>query len=208
MAEPVGAADGSGSRRPWRLFAALDIPAAWQRYLAARARALAERAPGAARWVAPDLMHLTVVFLGEQPHERLAAIQAALDAASTQVPPFELSLGGPGQFGGATPRVIWWEAWARPPRLPDLHRKLCDALEQQQIPFDTKPMVAHITLGRAARRALPMAGRSLGEALSSLAVPPVPSPCAVRHVTLYRSELGSAGPRYTVLSHHRLGDAP
>ena len=56
-----------------RLFVAVELPDAWRAYLAARMAELERLAPGYARWVAPELLHLTVLFLGEQPPARLAS---------------------------------------------------------------------------------------------------------------------------------------
>src|SRR3954454_11168834 len=92
-----------------RLFVAISLPDAWRRYLADHQQTLERLAPGYARWVAPDLLHLTLVFLGEQPADVLPGVQEAIAAAVANQAGFPLSLGRLGHFGGAAPRVLWVE---------------------------------------------------------------------------------------------------
>jgi 2'-5' RNA ligase len=201
-------ATGSGpAERParLRLFVAIALPDAWRRYLAGREEALERLAPGYTRWVAPDLLHLTLVFLGELPASTLPAAQNAIRNASTGQAAFPLSLGRLGHFGGAVPRVLWIEARAPGPALDALHRALCAALAARAVPFDAKPLVPHLTLGRARRDATPAVGRALAARLPSLAAPPPPAPFAVEAIHLMQSELASRGPRYTSLGEYRLG---
>ncbi|HLH25092.1 MAG TPA: RNA 2',3'-cyclic phosphodiesterase [Chloroflexota bacterium] len=187
-----------------RLFVAITLPEAWRRYLAGREQALERLAPGYARWVAPDLMHLTLVFLGELPAATLPTVQAALADAAAGQPAFPLSLGRLGHFGGAVPRVLWVEARAPAQRLPALHTALCVALTARAVPFDGKPLVPHLTLGRARRDAAPAAGRALASRLPTLAAPPPPAPCTVDAIHLIRSDLSPRGPRYTPLGAYPL----
>lgn len=187
-----------------RLFVAIDLPPAWREYLAARARDIERLAPGYARWVAPELLHLTVVFLGEQPAERLAVIQEAVASAAAAVPAFTLALGGLGAFGTPAPRVLWVEARPSGNGLQRLHAALQRELEARAVPFDVKPLVPHLTLGRARRDASTAAGRALAERLPRLALPPPPQPFRVAEVALMRSELSPRGPRYTSLAEYPL----
>ena len=187
-----------------RLFVAIALPAAWKEYLAARSRDLERLAPGYTRWVAPELMHLTLVFLGEQPAERLPAIQEAAAAATSAQRRFQLSLGRLGHFGGAAPRVLWVEARAPGNRLATLHAALVEQLTARQVPFDRKPLVAHLTLGRARRDADGGVGRALARRLPALALPPAPPAFAVDAVSLMQSELSPRGPRYTELAAYGL----
>ena len=156
-----------------RLFVAIALPPAWKGYLAARAQDLERLAPGYARWVAPDLLHLTLVFLGDQPAARLPTIADAVAGVTAGAPSFRLALGAVGGFG-APPRVLWVGARAEDDHLTRLHGALVARLAGAGIPFDAKPLVAHLTLGRARRDAAAGAGRTLAAALPTLSLPPPP----------------------------------
>jgi 2'-5' RNA ligase len=178
---------------------AIALPDAWRRYLAGRERAIERLAPGYTRWVAADLLHLTLVFLGEVSAEILPAIEEGLAPAVASQRSFPLALGRLGHFGGAAPRVLWVGAEAPGPQLDALHAALCAALAARDVPFDRKPLVPHLTLGRARRDATPSAGRALASRLPTLAGPEPPAPFTVQAIHLIRSELGPQGPRYTAL---------
>jgi 2'-5' RNA ligase len=180
-----------------RLFVAITLPPTWKEYLAARARDLERLAPGYTRWVAPELLHLTLVFLGEQAADRLPTIDSAVAAAARGRRPFRLALGDLGTFG-SPPRVLWVGARADGTALPDLHTALAANLAAATIPFDEKPLVAHLTLGRARRDASTTAGRALAARLRTLAAPPAPLPFTVESIVLMQSELSPRGPRYTL----------
>jgi 2'-5' RNA ligase len=189
----------------WRLFVAVELPAPWRTWLADRAARLESLAPHCTRWVRPELFHLTVLFLGDQAVSRVTAIEAALGQAAGATPPFELALGQLGHFGGDRPRVLWAEAKAPPGTLDRLHARLAHALHERKVAFDTKPLVAHLTLGRARRDADPTTGRALARELPAMKLPAPPPPFTVHELTLMRSELQAGGPRYTALGHWALG---
>src|SRR5262249_58700672 len=148
-------------------------------------------------------MHLTLVFLGEQPAERVADIRDALNAATRGQRPFPLSMGHLGHFGGSAPRVLWVEARAPGGRLAAVRFALNAALDERGIAFDRKPLVPHLTLGRARRDAPTEAGRLLAQRLRALSLPPPPQPFEVDAVALVRSQLSPRGPHYTPLGEHR-----
>ncbi|MCS7209103.1 MAG: hypothetical protein NZ874_05965, partial [Fimbriimonadales bacterium] len=62
----------------------------------AQARQTLERAvpDRALRWVAPENYHITLLFLGEQPEERVPEIVQAMKQARAGVVPFEISVRG------------------------------------------------------------------------------------------------------------------
>ena len=92
----------------------------------------------------PDYnLHLTLLFLGNQPAGALEAIEAA--AAAVRSPAFELKLDRYGWFERA--RVVWLGGDA-----PESGRALVEALEQGMhglgLAFDRRPWVPHVTLFR------------------------------------------------------------
>lgn len=95
------------------------------------------------RFVSPELMHVTLVFLGEQPDARAAT--AALEQLRGDG--FSLQLDRLGRFrreGGD----IWWLGVAPSPPLQALHRRLTGLLEQQGFLPERRAFRPHLTLGR------------------------------------------------------------
>ena len=92
-----------------RAFVAVDLPEEARAALGEVGAALAGWvARGAVKWVRPELMHLTLRFLGDTPFDRRPAVQAALDAVAAAHVPFDLHLTGVGCFPNPRrPRVVW-----------------------------------------------------------------------------------------------------
>lgn len=89
-----------------RCFIALDLGEA----VHARVAQVVEREREGvdAKWVRPEGMHLTVVFLGETEAEKVPSILATCQAVAARYPRLNLSLEGAGTFGASThPRVLW-----------------------------------------------------------------------------------------------------
>lgn len=158
-------------------------------------RLLDERLPRGrgVRWCSPQQLHLTLKFLGEVEQSQLTGVRRALDAASAQLPPFELTLATLGVFPQPErPRVFWvgvddpaegcgrWLAAADP-----LFAELGFASEQ-------RAFTPHITLGRSKS---PEGGKLMRSLLSSLPKPGSPTMTA-DHVVLFESRLRPSGAEY------------
>lgn len=184
-----------------RLFVAINLPDEWREALR-RVQERERRAAGVGlRWVDPGLLHLTVVFLGHQPAERLPAIEEALERATTSQWPVPLRLGALGCFGPRrAPRVVWCGVEAPPGRLEALRRALDEALDAAELEYDRKPLVPHVTLARAGR------GR-VGQP-PPLTQAPRPLPTEVGSIELMESRLSPSGPTYLVVRSFPLGSPP
>ena len=162
-----------------RLFIALR-PADTFRSALSELQARLRDAGVAARYHDPSSLHLTLAFIGERP-EIPAAILPEVDR------PFPLTLSHIGFFPEA--KVIWAGTEAS----DDLNRlaeKVRSNLSEAGIPFDPKPFVPHITLGR--KPVVPA-----GFSLSEVKVPP--AEMTVSEVFLYRSDRGENGMVYSVV---------
>lgn len=175
-----------------RLFVAIELSDAWRAWVRRVADELRPALGDAYRWVRPDLLHLTVCFLGPQTPDRLPAITRAVDAAARAERPFPLAPGHPGGFGGRRPRVIWVGAEDRSGALQRLRDHLDTALDREAIPFDRKPLVPHITIAR------PKPGAARLPSLPT-ASQHEPAPLQIRHITLVNSHLSATGPRYEIV---------
>lgn len=191
--------------RKLRLFTALELPSLWRDELT-RVQAELERVcPGALRWVRPDLMHLTLVFLGYQPPQLLPDIEDALRSASSDARPFSLSMGSPGCFGSpSSVRVVWVGLADTPSQLLRLHGALASGLSAHGIAFDRKPMVAHITLGRVKNPMDRAASQCFRATMGGLRRPKG-LVMAAEEFVLMESQLSPGGPSYHVVRRFHLG---
>ena len=150
------------------------------------------------RWVAADLWHLTLVFLGERPSTQVPAI---LDAARavTSIDTFTLQLGGTGSFPSpARPRVLWVGAVTGGDQLLVLQRTLQASLVAAGLAEPDTRFSAHLTVGRLRDNVPPPRLAAIGARWSAQPLPAL-SPFAVRSIALMRSVLERGGPRYTAL---------
>lgn len=100
------------------------------------------------RWVKPRNIHLTLVFLGDVPVDKIETIEHALNRACSEQPAFDLASRGTGFFGRRShPRVIWAGVVDCPPLL-ELQRRTAEQLHTLGIVPDSKPFSPHLTLGR------------------------------------------------------------
>ena len=99
------------------------------------------------RQVPDHNLHLTLLFLGDQPADRLADIEAAVGTVS--LAPCTLVLDRFGWFPGA--RVAWLGGEA-PAALDALATALKSAMTPLGLTFDARPFRPHLTLFRQVRR--------------------------------------------------------
>ena len=189
-----------------RLFVAIELPEAWQAALAELQRRQERAAPGYFRWVQPELLHLTLVFLGWTPADRLEAVGGAVERAAREIPPFALDLGRIGAFGSPrAPRVLWIDATQPDGRLQQLRTALERPLQEAEVAFDQKPLVPHVTLGRA-RQMRPSGPRAPTPRLLTERLEVAPH--RVTSLTLFESQLRTDGPRYTRRTQAALASGP
>ena len=103
--------------------------------------------PPAARRVPAAHLHLTLVFLGDVPAERVDAVRSV--AASLRVAPFKLSLAGCGHFPRA--EVGWLGCVDAPPALFALNAGLHQGLRTQGFALRGESFRPHVTLARGLR---------------------------------------------------------
>ena len=101
------------------------------------------------RAVPPSNIHLTLVFLGDLPRERLATLETIAPAVRGQR--FELTVDRL-EFWRHN-RILWAGTRDIPEALQALVARLQDALAGADFRFDRRPYVPHVTLLRNARRA-------------------------------------------------------
>ena len=195
--------------RSLRLFVSVELSDAWRHAAEAVADDLKSTLGQDYRWVRPELYHVTVVFLGEQPRDRVGDVEAAMRTAADGVPPFELELGSLSGFGVDVPRALILTVTDPSGGLQAFRRRLDQQLAERRIPYDRKPLSPHLTLGRARMQR----GRRREEHRSRGSAPILPSvprpnagPLGVTEVALVKSDLLPDGPRYETLARATLTD--
>ena len=197
-----------GAERSLRLFVSVELSEAWRRAAADVAQALRATHERDYRWVRPELYHVTLVFLGEQPRERLGEIEDAMRAAARGLPPLDLELGGLSGFGVDVPRALILAVADPSGGLQALRRRLDQELSERRVPYDRKALKPHLTLGRARvqRGGGPRQRPARGQTGPTLSVPrPDVGPLRVTEIALVKSDLLPGGPNYEALIRVPLG---
>lgn len=130
--------------RPRRIFFACWPDDSVRREIVARRRLIEGLSP---RRVPDHNLHLTLLFLGDQPAESLPALLAGIDALSSTA--FVLDLDRFGWFPGA--RVAWLGGPA-PDAARELVALLSDHCHARGIRFDPRRFHPHVTLFRKVER--------------------------------------------------------
>jgi len=186
-----------------RLFVAVNLPAD-ERRRAWEAAAPLRRAHLPVRWVAEDALHLTLKFLDDVEHERVAPIGQALGGAVRTARPFTVTLGGVGAFPSlGKPRVVWL-GMEHHPALELLANDVELALMGLSFEPELRPFSPHVTLGRVERNARRGAFADFARLAGEV---DYAGSTVVESVDLMQSTLGPHGASYTVLSRAALGGA-
>ncbi|MBE2224480.1 MAG: RNA 2',3'-cyclic phosphodiesterase [Anaerolineae bacterium] len=174
-----------------RAFVAVELAAEVKQELGRVAGVLAGRVPErSVRWVKPELMHLTLRFLGETAVSKLDALTQTIDRAAQKQPALTLYLQGTGCFPHANrPRVIWAGLAGQVAELAAFKRELDAGLVPVGWAVEERPFKPHLTLGRV-NDASQLRGVSWEVDMRKVMV-------EVTAVHLIESQLTRQGPIYT-----------
>lgn len=185
-----------------RLFVAVDLPEEAKRLIAVEQERIAVpflRSGDTLKLVAPERMHLTLLFLGEVQEARAPAVIDAMNIA-VDLPAFDVVLGGTGVFPPrGAPRALWMGVTAGAAPLGTLRSETARRIRGLGIAFDDRLFHPHLTLGRwrASRGSRRAAPQEVAEIIT----------VRVTRATLYQSRLSSSGAAYTALAHATLAPA-
>ncbi len=188
-----------------RTFIALGLDRTIRDRLVQLQETLARAAPEV-KWVEPENLHVTLLFLGEVNDRDVAAVCRAVGNVAAGLEPFTLSVERPGCFGNPRrPRTLWVGAGEGTQETVALH----DALEPPLLELgcyrrEERQYTPHTTLGRV------NSSRPNEELAAALAKHAgwQGGQQPVREVQVLSSELTREGPIYTVLSRAKLGNGP
>jgi 2'-5' RNA ligase len=186
-----------------RTFIAVDIG----KVIRDRAVSLQEilaRTGAEVKWVEPENIHVTLLFLGEVDDRTIPDVCRVVAEQAQRQPAFSMSIERVGCFPNARrPRVLWIGVGEGTQELCALH----DALEPPLLDLgcyrrEERQYTPHITLGRV-RSERP--ADKLAAALSKHAGWQG-GQTSVREILVMSSELRPQGPIYTVMSRAKLGE--
>ncbi len=189
-----------------RLFIALNLPEKLKRTLNTFIEEL-RKLPSDAKWVESENLHLTVQFLGRVDGDRVPAVTGALGRAAQGISPFRLEFSGVGLFPSEQrPRVIWVGVSGETAVLSRLHRRVQQEMGRVGFKPEKRRFSPHLTLARmrspAGFPALMTVAEKLARERGGFGGAKISS------VDLMLSELGSRGPRYSVLARIALPGFP
>lgn len=146
--------------------------------------------------VGPELMHITLAFIGWLDESRVAQVTAAVQEGAARGRAFDVPLGTVGRFPPTgRPRVIWVGTGAEEP-IVALGGVVRDALSEASIPFDLKALRPHITLARVREGVAVQDARAIGSAVARAKVPEGRG-FRADTVEVMQSVLTPKGPRYS-----------
>lgn len=179
-----------------RSFVALDLPEDAVRAVTARQAGLP-----AGRALPPENLHLTLAFLGDQPQQSLADLDAELDIVRAR--PVPVRLAGLDLFGGTQGGAL--ALLARPdPELLALERAIGAALRRAGILLKRRSFRPHVSIARLSRDPDPGQSARIQAWITARARDPEIAFTAGAF-TLYRSDLDRDGARHTPLAEYLLG---
>lgn len=180
-----------------RSFVAVDVSEPVLEQVRVLLAGLAKVTPGDVKWVKPELMHLTLAFLGEVDADFIQSTQEQLARVAVKRGPFTGRLSGLGAFpSNMRARVIWLGMDRSAEELCRLQRSVSGALETIGYAPERRPFRAHLTLARF---------RFPADVTRVVATEFRSDEFAVDRVLLYRSVLRPSGPTYSRLAEFPLG---
>ncbi|MDD5134087.1 MAG: RNA 2',3'-cyclic phosphodiesterase [Phycisphaerae bacterium] len=146
------------------------------------------------KWVGPELMHLTLKFLGEVDETRIEEITDAITIVCLEKKIFEFRLSVIGSFGRPA-KVLWLGSAEQNAELAALAESIEQGLSELGFEKETRPFSAHLTLARIKDNGVDKNLRRIVSDFEKIK----PMTVKVDSVCLYKSQLTSDGPVYTLL---------
>lgn len=177
-----------------RSFVAVDLDEPSIRERIATAQKGLEQTRAQLKLVDPEIMHLTLRFLGEIPHATVENVKEAMD--TLHFPAFEVEFSGLGAFPSLKRINVVWVGMKRgQERLNEIFHQLEPKLRQMGLPADNKGFSPHLTIARAKSG---LNREALAGFVSSMTDQEF-GKMSVRAVRLKKSTLTPKGPIYTTI---------
>lgn len=175
-----------------RSFVAVSISEGARRQIAELLNRLRRESGADVRWVRPELMHLTLAFLGEVSQDFLDSAKSQLTEVARRHEAFTAQLKGLGAFPSPTrARVVWIGTEQGRREVCALQADVVKALCSVGYRPESRPFSPHLSIGRL--RVPGDVSRATGLGFESESF-------MMDRAILFRSVLGPGGPSYSRLS--------
>lgn len=179
-----------------RSFIAINIPAGVKQMIAEAQYELKETG-AAVKWVKPDIIHLTLKFLGNIEENQVQEIKEKMIESAKEVPSFSMDVTHVGVFPNLRyPRVIWVGLEEKSGKLLTFQKNIEKNLEPLGFEPEGREFSPHLTIGRV--KSAKGRGR-LANMLESKQNSQFNESISVNEINLMKSELKVSGPIYTIL---------
>ncbi len=185
----------------WRVFCAVALPRDLRGRLTTHINRVHDAVPDArASWSRADNIHLTLKFLGEISLPQVEKLSEAASRSVEDFAPFKIVLEQTGVFPKhGPPRVLWIGVNDLERKLGELHARLEDEAARLGFAKEPRAFHPHLTLARLRK---PQHAYALAAAHKQTQFEPVEF--TVSELLIIRSELSSAGSKYSTISRHPL----
>jgi 2'-5' RNA ligase len=148
-----------------------------------------------ARWVRPEGIHLTVIFMGDTREEDISPISEFTGGVCSRYGPFTMALNGMGCFPNSrNPRVLWLGVEGTLERMSRFRDEMQRGLTPFGIQQEKRDFRPHLTLGRFKKP--PKKASDLEKLLSENRGLTSPA-CSLNELILFKSDLRPGGAVYT-----------
>lgn len=131
-----------------RVFVALSISSSIKEKIADVQRRL-KRREDKVKWVNPDIIHLTLKFLGEIGEEKVKKVFQTAEIVGREFSPFSMKIEGMGIFPNfSRPQVVWIGVKEEEEKLKSLVASLGKELKKEGFPEEKREWKPHLTIGR------------------------------------------------------------
>ncbi len=182
-----------------RLFLAIDFPDELKERLARNIEILKGYIPKGVKWVDKKNLHVTFKFLGDVNERILEDIYTSVEGVAGTHASFIISFKNVEMIPNPErPRLIWYDMKDETESAAKLFQDVDMALYDLGFSKEKRPLALHTTIGRI------KFARNIGWAKISSNLIPVDDIVQCNELTLFKSQLTSSGPIYSILKTFKL----
>ena len=177
-----------------RLFLAIDFPDELKARIARNIEILKDFIPKGIKWVDKKNLHVTFKFLGDVNERILDDIYSSVEGVACEHAPFAISFKEAEMIPNPErPRLIWYDMKDETDSAAKLFKDVDMALYDLGFSKEKRPLALHTTIGR-----VKFTRNIEWEKISSNLIP-VDDIVHCNELTLFKSQLTSSGPIYSIL---------